>query len=91
MKICFIAFAVSIHTQLWVEWFTKRGHKVHIISSALPLEVLDKLKNAYLHEFNLDNYSSIVKMIPFKSIWLAPFLCRKIIKKSDLILSMGIL
>ncbi len=32
MKLCFIASAGSIHTQRWVQYFTQKGHEVHLIS-----------------------------------------------------------
>jgi len=32
MKICFVANAESIHTERWVNHFTKNGHEVHLIS-----------------------------------------------------------
>ena len=34
MKICFIADAASIHTQKWVNYFARKGHEVHLISSS---------------------------------------------------------
>lgn len=33
MKICYIAVGQSIHTQRWVNYFVRRGHDVHLISS----------------------------------------------------------
>ncbi|PKP60354.1 MAG: hypothetical protein CVT88_03300 [Candidatus Altiarchaeales archaeon HGW-Altiarchaeales-1] len=81
MRICYIAHACSPHVYRWAEWFTKRGHEVHIISPVLPSEVPDELKDVYLHELNFDNYSSFIKILPFKSIWLTIFSCRKIIKE----------
>jgi len=38
MRICFIADAVSIHTQRWVNYFAERGHEVHLISSRFTTE-----------------------------------------------------
>ena len=35
MRICYIASAKSIHTQRWVDYFAKKGHEVHIITSWL--------------------------------------------------------
>lgn len=32
MKICFIAKPSSIHTRRWLEWFTRKGHVVHLIA-----------------------------------------------------------
>jgi len=32
MKICYLADAISIHTQRWVKYFADKGHKVHLIS-----------------------------------------------------------
>lgn len=34
MKICFIADAVNIQTQKWVNYFARKGHEVHLISSS---------------------------------------------------------
>ena len=33
MKICYIALADSVHTQKWVNYFARRGHKIHLFSS----------------------------------------------------------
>ena len=33
MRICYIADARSIHTRRWVDYFAKKGHEVHIITS----------------------------------------------------------
>ena len=35
MKICFMADAISEHTQKWVNYFVGKGHEVHLISSRL--------------------------------------------------------
>ncbi|OQX22104.1 MAG: hypothetical protein BWK75_01560 [Candidatus Altiarchaeales archaeon A3] len=79
MKICYIADLGSIHTQRWVEWFAKRGHEVHIIS---PREQQGAIgKNVYIHKPNIENCSSIVKKLPFKSRWIYTWLCIKIIKE----------
>lgn len=32
MKICYIGWAHSIHTQRWIRWFAKRGHNIHLIT-----------------------------------------------------------
>jgi glycosyltransferase involved in cell wall biosynthesis len=32
MKICFVGDASSIHINRWTQWFSKRGHEVHLIS-----------------------------------------------------------
>ena len=32
MKLCYIGWGHSIHTQRWVGWFAKRGHDVHLIT-----------------------------------------------------------
>jgi len=32
MRICFLADAGSIHTQRWAEYFSNRGHEVHLVS-----------------------------------------------------------
>jgi len=47
MRICYIADAVSIHTQRWVKYFADRGHEVHLISP-MPLGDGD-IGNAKLH------------------------------------------
>ncbi len=33
MRICYIAYGISLHTQRWVNYFSRRGHEVHLISS----------------------------------------------------------
>lgn len=35
MKICYLADAVSIHAQRWVNYFARKGHKVHLITQRL--------------------------------------------------------
>ena len=32
MRICFIAPANNYHTKKWANWFTNRGHEVHVVS-----------------------------------------------------------
>ena len=32
MKLCYIGWGHSIHTQRWLGWFSKRGHDVHLIT-----------------------------------------------------------
>jgi len=34
LRLCFIASGVSIHTKRWVNYFARRGHEVHLISSS---------------------------------------------------------
>ncbi len=34
MKICFLADAIDIHTAKWVNYFARKGHEVHLISSS---------------------------------------------------------
>jgi glycosyltransferase involved in cell wall biosynthesis len=37
MKICYVADGTSIHTQKWVNYFTKKGHETHLICwKAMP-------------------------------------------------------
>lgn len=36
MKICYIADAISIHTQRWAKYFADRGYEIHLVSS-VPL------------------------------------------------------
>jgi L-malate glycosyltransferase len=47
MKICFIADARQRHTSVWVDFFSGRGHEVHLISPWAPRN-LDS-KNVHLH------------------------------------------
>ena len=44
MKICFIAPSGNYHTIKWVNWFSKRGHDVHVISF-MP----DKIEGSTVH------------------------------------------
>lgn len=32
MRICYLANALSVHTQKWIKYFVERGHEVHVIS-----------------------------------------------------------
>ncbi|MFC1986975.1 glycosyltransferase [Chloroflexota bacterium] len=41
MKICFMADAISEHTQKWVNYFAGKGHEVHLISSRLGEGYID--------------------------------------------------
>jgi len=36
MKLCFIADATTVHTQRWVDYFSKEGHDVHLITYEPP-------------------------------------------------------
>ncbi len=47
MKICYIADAPSIHTRKWMQYFTDKGHEVHLISY-IPLKNGD-IGKAKLH------------------------------------------
>jgi L-malate glycosyltransferase len=47
IKICFIADARQRHTSVWVDFFSGRGHEVHLISPWAPRN-LDS-KNVHLH------------------------------------------
>ncbi|MGP8337571.1 MAG: glycosyltransferase, partial [Methanosarcinaceae archaeon] len=38
MKLCFIADATTVHTKRWVEYFSKEGHDVHLITYEPPIE-----------------------------------------------------
>ena len=44
MKICFLAPANNYHTKKWCEYFTSKGHEVHVISF-----IDDKIDNAIVH------------------------------------------
>ncbi len=82
MKICFIAGLSSIHVQQWVSWFVKRGHEVHIITPTLPLDnrKFDCFKdNLYIHSFTYDRHP--LMRLPFRSQWIFPALCTKIMKE----------
>ena len=47
MKICFVSHASSSHTKKWAEWFTKRGHEVHVISFSY-----EEISGAYVHSLS---------------------------------------
>jgi len=36
VKICYLADAKSVHTKRWLEYFARKGHQVHLISTSLP-------------------------------------------------------
>ncbi len=48
MKICYIGWGHSIHMQRWVEWFAKKGHKVHLITNH-PVHI----DNITIHDIRL--------------------------------------
>jgi len=48
MRICYIANGGSIHTQRWVNYFAKRGHEVHLIST-MPTSGRGYAKGVQLH------------------------------------------
>jgi len=48
MRICYIANGATIHTQRWVNYFAKRGHEVHLISS-MPTSGKGYAKGVQLH------------------------------------------
>ena len=44
MKICFIAPANNYHTIKWCNWFSERGHIIHVVSF-----VPGEIENANVH------------------------------------------
>jgi glycosyltransferase involved in cell wall biosynthesis len=61
MRICYIAEAISIHTQRWVKYFADRGYEVHLISP-MPLGDGD-IGNAELHV--LKRFPPQIRIISF--------------------------
>lgn len=61
MKTCFIADAISVHTQRWVRYFANRGYETHLIS-ATPLGDGD-IGQAELH---------VLKGLPPKIRFISP-------------------
>ncbi len=51
MRICYIATAVSIHTQKWLKLFQKRGHEIHLIYFDYLLKPVQqpKIKGVHYH------------------------------------------
>lgn len=48
LKLVYIGWGNSIHTQRWVGWFVKRGHEVHLITDyPVPME------KAFIHDISL--------------------------------------
>ncbi|PKM92337.1 MAG: hypothetical protein CVU81_01000 [Euryarchaeota archaeon HGW-Euryarchaeota-1] len=79
MKICYIADLGSIHARRWAEWFVNRGHEVHVISPGEQKVTIER--NVHIHKPNIENCSTIIKKLPFKSKWIDIWLCRKVIKE----------
>lgn len=68
MKICYIADATSIHTQRWVDYFSKKGHDVHLISYLEP-------------KFSLPGITLHIVPPAFNNLYLSfPFLHMKVRK-----------
>lgn len=61
MKICFIGDVRSIHLKIWVEWFAKRGHEIHIISYQDPI----KMENVIIHKIKSLGKNKFLKLINF--------------------------
>ena len=51
MKICYLATASNIHTQRWVNYFAKRGHEIHLISTMVGEGYAEGVKIHLLHRF----------------------------------------
>ena len=49
MRICYIADAVSIHTQRWVKYFADKGHEIHLISPSSEPFSGDNIGNVGLY------------------------------------------
>ena len=78
MKICYIADAISIHTQRWVRYFVDRGHEVHLISS-MPLGDGD-IGNAELYVFK--RFPRQIRILSFLINLLSDVIqVRKLMKK----------
>ncbi len=69
MKICFIAPANNYHTAKWCNWFSGRGHTIHVISF-----VPGEIENATVHYINpgvgtQENYGKKIKyLLQFKKV-----------------------
>jgi len=64
MKLCFIADATTIHTQRWVEYFSKNGHEVHLITYEPPDELIQGI---HLHVVG-SRFSNLYLAFPFRHI-----------------------
>jgi len=60
LRICYIAEAISIHTERWVNYFARRGHEVHLISRSFAggFEGFDK--RIQMH--------SLIKIVPLPQV-----------------------
>lgn len=61
MKICFIGDAGTLHAKRWAEWFSKKGHEVHLISRHEPLE----MKNVIVHKMKDLGKNKPLKLVSF--------------------------
>jgi len=78
MRICYIADAISIHTQRWVKYFADKGHEVHLISLT-PLGDGD-IGNTELYV--LKKFRPQIRIISFPLNLLSDVIqVRKLIKK----------
>lgn len=76
MKICYLANAVSIHTQRWVKYFADKGREVHLIS---PRPFDSDIENVKLHL--LKRCSQICILFFIANLPVEIFQIRKILKK----------
>ncbi len=73
MRICYLA-SPDIHTVRWAKYFADRGHEVHLITSAEPLENLGNIKVHLLNRKGshtpMLNYliNSVPMMLQFKKM-----------------------
>lgn len=75
MKICFVADAGTIHAKRWVEWFSKNGHEVHLISRHKPID----MKNIIIHEIKDMGKNRFLKLISFiLDVWKVRRLIKRI-------------
>ena len=60
MRICYIAEAISIHTERWVNYFARRGHEVHLISRSFAGRFEGFDKGIQMH--------SLIKIVPLPQV-----------------------
>lgn len=71
MRICFIASAFSWHVKKWAEYFTDRGHEIHVISPTYQVSILGA------KVYNITRFS----LIPYLTTPVYTYLSKMVIRK----------
>jgi glycosyltransferase involved in cell wall biosynthesis len=70
LRLCYISNPNSIHTQRWVSWFRRRGHKICLLAD-VPLK--GSLSETYIIDLSEKFYAPIIRF-PIWTIWIKRFL-----------------